>query len=168
MQRFNVVSKESFSMLKFKKIDYKTSNMTTNGITVFASKIHSVMLSPLIEKLHRCCLFFDKLNHNAPCTESLIQITLGIYAVDVRGGIYFISTCCTCRSLINFSCLCSIIEGGCVGMQLFLTHQWKLVKSFTLSKFIRYFSLFSYFGFPPLQHIQSRAKWDTFKISCIN
>ena len=51
--------------------------MTTNGITLFASEIHSVMPSPLIEKLHQCCFFFDKLNHNAACTESLIQITLG-------------------------------------------------------------------------------------------
>ena len=41
--------KSHFPCLSFKKIDYKTSNMTTNGITLFACEIHSVMPPPLVE-----------------------------------------------------------------------------------------------------------------------
>ena len=81
-------------------ITKQTTWQQIDRITLFESEIHSVMPSPLVEKLHNA-VFDNKLNHNPSCTESLIQITLGIYGADVRGGIYFISTCCTCSSLIN-------------------------------------------------------------------
>ena len=100
--------------------------------------------------------------------KAWFKLLLGIYAVDVRGGTYFISAYCTCWSLMN--------------LQLLVFDNWRWVwwylitldtlmlasKKFQTVKVYQVtLAIFSYFGFPPLQHIQSRVKWDTFKITCI-